>query len=110
MKSRILLLLFILTCNFLFSQKQEKKGNSTLDPSQVPAAPTRAFTEQNPGISATWRADGENFRANYIDPTSKLGRIIIYDKEGKVVRRENEVDQEGKVNPENKPEKSKTKK
>ena len=34
----------------------------------------------------------KNFRVSYIDPTTKLGRVIVYDKSGNVVRRENEVD------------------
>ncbi len=76
----------------MFSQNQDQSQKAALDPSQVPTAVTGAFTDQNPGITATWRADGQNFRASYIDPSSKLGRIIIYDKEGNVLRREDEVD------------------
>ncbi len=93
MKSRILLLSFVLCFNVLFSQKStEPTSNPSLDPSLVPPAALNAFTSQNPGAAATWRKDGDNFRVNYIDQESKLGRAIIYDKNGEVLRREDEVD------------------
>lgn len=90
MKNLILILSLVL--GSLAVKAQEKTENANLNPSQVPVAVKTIFDTEHPGISAIWKADGENLKVSYNDPESKLGRIIVYDKEGKVVRVENEVD------------------
>lgn len=94
MKTLILITCFIFAINFLTAQSIQITASQppALNPSQVPPAAITSFTNENPGISGTWRAEEKNYRVNYIDPNTKLARIIIYDKDGKVVRRENEVD------------------
>lgn len=66
-----------------------------LDPKLVPAVAVQNFNAQFPSVTPAWHLDGKDYRASYIDPQSKLGRIIVYDKDGQVVRSENEVDNTG---------------
>lgn len=86
----LVILVFVLAT--IATRAQDKTENRSLDPSLVPVVVKTNFDKEHPGTSAIWKADGENFKVSYNDPESKLGRIIIYDKEGKVVRIENEVD------------------
>lgn len=52
-----------------------------------------AFNADYPGnANVSWKADGSNYLVSYTDPKSNLNHIIVYDKEGKIVKRENEVD------------------
>lgn len=54
---------------------------------------TRKFEATYPkSTSVSWKIDGENFKVNYTDPDTKLEHLIVYDKEGNVVRREDETD------------------
>lgn len=88
--------LLIATCLWLtalasYAQKDVVQPN--LDPTQVPEVVMNKFTTAHPGITAVWKADGENFKAAFNDPATKLGRIIVYDPKGEVLRTDNEVDQ-----------------
>ncbi len=90
---RLLIFLLFVCCRTAYSQIPEKQGEDvSLDPKQVPAVAVQNFTSQNPNATPAWRMDGQNYRASYVDPQSKLGRIVVYDKNGNVVRTENEVD------------------
>lgn len=89
----LFLIVFTLGAHLMSAQSKGAEEIPVIDPSQVAAQVVQNFTRDNPGISATWRNDGDNYRANYLDPNTKLGRIIIYNKNGQVLRRENEVDQ-----------------
>jgi hypothetical protein len=63
--------------------------NSVTPPESV----TTAFNNENAGNSnVSWKVEGDNYWVSYTDPKSNLGHIIVYDKDGKVVRKENEVD------------------
>lgn len=74
------------------AQSDEATG---LDPKQVPAVVVQSFTTQFPTVTPSWHKDGDHFRVKYIDAQSKLGRVMVYDKEGNVLRTENEVDKAG---------------
>src|SRR4051812_27760320 len=50
------------------------------------------FTREFPEVTPSWRMDGQNFKAEFMDPLTLKGTAIVYDKEGRVIRRENEVD------------------
>ena len=50
------------------------------------------FTKEYPNITPSWRMDGQNFMAEFMDPMTMKGVAIVYDKEGNVVRRENEME------------------
>lgn len=93
MKKLFVFCVLMLTLQFSFSQTGGKQENPNLDPAKVPTAVVTKFTTDYPGVTAVWKADGENFKASFNDPISKLGRMIVYDKDGKVIRKESEVDE-----------------
>ena len=96
MKHFYLFILFLYTIGTVNAQASgNKTGNTSIDPKLVPASAIQNFTTRFPNVSAAWHMDGQNYRANYIDPESKLGCVVVYDKEGNVVRTENEVDSTG---------------
>jgi hypothetical protein len=59
---------------------------------QVPAEIRDKFNNERPGVPAVWRKDGDNYMVNFTDPDSNRGQIIVYDKNGAVLRRESELD------------------
>src|ERR1041384_3535151 len=63
------------------------------DPGQVPSQVTEKFNREYPGISGSWSKDGENYRVEFTDPKSRMNHVILYDRNGEVIRRESEVDQ-----------------
>lgn len=92
MKRFGILFAFLVSLQFCLAQTGGKEENPHLEPSQVPAVVIQKFDTDHPGITPVWKADGENYKASFNDPVSKLGRMIVYDKQGKVLRTENEVD------------------
>lgn len=88
--------LCLLLASLFHAQTTEKPAEDiSLDPKQVPAVVIQNFTTQFPTVTAAWRMEGKNYRARFVDPQNKLGRAIVYDKEGNVIRTENEVDKAG---------------
>ena len=96
-----ILLFAILLLNINFSIAQEGKtpgGDNTPSPSgQIPSLIVEKFNREYPGVSGSWTTDGENFKVEFTDPQSHLGHIIVYDRNGDVIRRESELD--GPKNP-----------
>ena len=96
MKRFFIKMLCVFLSSALFSQVNNKPVEApSIDPKQVPAVVIQNFTTRYPNVSAAWHLDGKNYRANYIDPESKLGCVVVYDKAGNVVRTESEVDSTG---------------
>lgn len=93
-----ILFMALLFCAFSIARAQNAEDTS-LDPRQVPAVVVENFTKQFPNVTPAWHKDGAHYRVSYIDPQSKLGRVLVYDKEGSVVRTENEVDKAGLPTP-----------
>ena len=50
------------------------------------------FKNEFPAVTPSWKMDGQNFKAEYVDPVTFKGNTIVYDKEGNVIRRENEME------------------
>lgn len=51
------------------------------------------FNEDFPGNSnVNWKAEGENYQVTYTDPKTNMDNRIVYDREGNIIRKENEVD------------------
>jgi hypothetical protein len=51
------------------------------------------FDADYPGKNTvTWKIEGSNWWVYYSNPETKSGHIIVYDKEGKVIRREDEAE------------------
>jgi hypothetical protein len=57
----------------------------------LPVIVTEKFKEDYPNIAATWSMDEDNYAAQYRDVNSNLAHIIVYDRYGKLVRKDNEV-------------------
>lgn len=52
-----------------------------------------SFTKDYPGKKiVTWKLKGKHYVVSYTDPKTNLGHIIVYNKEGKIIQKENEVD------------------
>ncbi len=91
-------LLFLNTSLFFAQEGKTPAGDKTpATAGQVPSLVTERFNREYPGISGNWSTDGENFKVEFVDPQSHLGHIIVYDRNGEVVRRESELD--GPKNP-----------
>jgi hypothetical protein len=53
------------------------------------------FNTDYPGNNnVSWRPEGKNFIVSYTDPKTGMSNMIVYDRDGKVVRKEMEVDKE----------------
>jgi len=77
--------------------KTPSGDNAPAATGQIPSLVTERFSREFPGISGSWSTDGENYKVEFIDPQSHLGHIIVYDRNGNVIRRESELD--GPKNP-----------
>ncbi|MBI2722080.1 MAG: hypothetical protein HYX39_07890 [Bacteroidetes bacterium] len=58
----------------------------------IPETIINKFNEDFPGNSnINWKAEDNNYVVTYTDSKTNMDNIIVYDKEGKVIRKENEV-------------------
>lgn len=89
-----LLSLFLFFAFTASAQIPANAGKEKTIPAQVtpPQEITDKFNKEYPGIAANWRMDGKNFRAEFVDPNTFKGNCIVYDKDGNVIRRENEME------------------
>ena len=96
MKKLLLLFCVALVAGGLHAQEGKTSTNTDrvpADPGQVPTQVTEKFNREYPGVTGGWTRDGENFRVEFTDPKTRMGHVIIYDRNGDVIRRESEVDQ-----------------
>lgn len=56
-----------------------------------PSTITNRFSTEYPNLTPTWQMDGTNYSAQYTDRTTNMGRIVVYDKNGNVIRTESEM-------------------
>jgi hypothetical protein len=69
----------------------------TVMPVQNPMTPLPIldlFARKHPGATPYWGIEGRNYVVRYIDPATHLGHVIIYDKQGRILRREDEINLE----------------
>jgi hypothetical protein len=59
---------------------------------QTPEIVREKFRKEFPEAKPSWKSEGENYSATYIDQKTQLKNIIVYDKGGNVLRKENELD------------------
>ncbi len=52
------------------------------------------FARSYPGVTPYWGIEGKNYVVRYIDPSTSLGHLMIYDRHGVILRREDEVHME----------------
>jgi hypothetical protein len=62
------------------------------DPNQIPSLVKDNFTREQPGDAGNWSKEGDNYRVEYVDKDSRLGHVIVYDRNGNVVRRDSELE------------------
>ncbi|MGZ3900579.1 MAG: hypothetical protein ACXVNM_12275 [Bacteroidia bacterium] len=56
---------------------------------------TARFNKEYPGSNnVIWKVEGSDYWVTYHDPKTNMANVIVYDKEGKIVRKENEVDKD----------------
>lgn len=53
------------------------------------------FNSDYPGIDPKWRMDGENYSGEYLDNKTKMGKNVVYDKNGNIVRTDHEMTADG---------------
>ncbi|MBA3665719.1 MAG: hypothetical protein H0W61_16170 [Bacteroidetes bacterium] len=54
---------------------------------------TTRFNNEYPGKnSVSWKVEGNNYWVTYTDPKTNMVNVIVYDKEGKIIRKESEAD------------------
>lgn len=59
----------------------------------IPETVINKFNEDYPGNSnINWKAEDNNYVVTYTDSKTNMDNRIVYDKEGKIIRKENEVD------------------
>lgn len=56
--------------------------NSGMNTIQTPTLITSHFNIDYPNNTATWYQDGSNYRAEYMDSKTTMGRSVTYDKNG----------------------------
>ncbi len=52
------------------------------------------FARRHPGATPYWGIEGRHYVVRYIDPATRLGHVIHYDRHGMIVRREDEINLE----------------
>lgn len=71
---------------------QEKSAPVALEPGQVPEAVMRAFTADHPGENGAWSLHDQQYKVEFVQKEARVAHWIIYDKEGKVLKRDTEVE------------------
>ena len=60
----------------------------------VPPPVEQKFVIEHPDAKAQWKKDGEYYKAIFVNPVNNLGQITVYDKSGKIIRKERELEQQ----------------
>jgi hypothetical protein len=89
MRHLFIFLLFLLSGTRIHSQ--ERSVSTATTTVVIPDMVKATFSKEFPGIQPKWEADDKNYKAIYADPKTNSKGIIIYDPEGKVIRRDVEV-------------------
>ncbi len=65
----------------------DNKGQTISPPTVV----INKFNTNFPNINVNWQRDGDLYAAHYHDEGTKMERCMVYDKDGNIVRSDNEV-------------------
>lgn len=90
MKTIITILFILCTTGYLSAQTSAVKTGSIATES-VPEAVKSTFKYEFPSIQPKWEIDNKNYKAIYSDPKTNSKGVIVYDLEGKVIRRDVET-------------------
>jgi hypothetical protein len=76
----------------LFSMNILLAQTTTTDYNSVPNNISQQFKKDYPNSSAEWVVDGDNnYLAEFKNPTTKGSTIVVYDRDGRLVRTESEI-------------------
>src|SRR5688572_22265324 len=94
MMKKLIVVIFLYLPGSFCAQAGGKSDISTQpqDPAQVPSLVKEAFTREHPQSHGTWSKEGENHKVEFVDKESRLGHVIVYDRTGKVIRRDSELE------------------
>lgn len=67
-------------------------AGQTVGKNIVPIVVEQKFLLENPDVKAIWSKDGDLYRAAFINPVNNLGYVLVYNKDGRVVKREKELE------------------
>ncbi|MDF2449943.1 MAG: hypothetical protein K0R26_2447 [Bacteroidota bacterium] len=70
---------------------ETESWNSVTPPSSV----SDKFSSEYPGMDVKWSKDGENYSGEYMDNSTNMGRNVVYDKDGNIIRTDNEMSPDG---------------
>lgn len=91
--------LYILFTCFVSSSAQTVVSHQpvTVFPVQNPMTPLPIldlFARKHPGATPLWGIKGRHYVVRYVDPATQLGHMITYDRQGRIIRREDEINLE----------------
>ncbi|MBC7694987.1 MAG: hypothetical protein H7141_06010 [Burkholderiales bacterium] len=73
------------------SEDSEMNSGGITPPSTI----NDKFNSKNPNMNPNWRMDGDNYSAEYMDKSTNMGRNIVYDRNGNIIRSDNEMSSDG---------------
>jgi hypothetical protein len=91
---RFLILSLLLTCLFNKAQMGQTFQPAITVMFQNPMTPLiilEHFARTNPDAIPFWGTEGNNYTVRYIDPRTALGHKLVYDRQGVILRSENEI-------------------
>ena len=91
MKKSILAIFAAVGMNALMAQTNNMGTQAAPAGVDAPATVTSKFSSDYPNTSANWRMDDDNYSAQYTDQTTNMDRSVVYDRNGNVIRTDNEI-------------------
>jgi|GEM_PF-6909474 len=89
MKQFIILLLISMHLNTTQCQTLSiSKGTGS---TETPSLVVKQFKKDYPTQNPTWSKEGFNYRADYTDPATNMMGMVVYDKSGRILRSETEL-------------------
>ena len=84
MKKLVVFLTFMLSVNVMICQVTPSKP-------AVPEPVKTKFSKDYPNVVPNWNLDGGNYQAEYYDQSNNLGRTVVYDRNGTIIREDHEL-------------------
>ncbi len=88
MKTVILILAAILVFTNIQAQVTSKTETES---SETPTVVVKQFKKDFPAYNPIWSKDGFNYRADYTDPTTNMAGMVVYNKYGRQLKSETEM-------------------
>jgi len=90
MKKLLFILMLVFALHTIHAQSFGIAKGETAS-SETPEAVTKQFKKDYPTLNVMWSKENYNWRADYTDPVTNLAGLVVYDKSGRVIRSENEL-------------------